>query len=62
MDCTSTEVETYTGHGEYNSADDDVQSKHFLAPLVQGVHAHDYNTYVGEQKYNQHHLKRSQKE
>ena len=29
-----TQVETHTGHGQYNSANDDVQSQHFSASLV----------------------------
>ena len=52
------EVETHTGHNQYSSGNDYVQSKHFSAPLVQGVHTHDYNTYLGGEKYNQYHLKR----
>jgi hypothetical protein len=54
----ATEFGTH-GHDEYNSGNDDVQSKHLSAPRVQGVHAHDYVTYIGGEKYNQHRLRKN---
>ena len=34
-------MKTHQGHGHDDNHNDDVQSKHLFAPLVQGKRAHD---------------------
>ena len=46
----SAEVKPYTDYDQYKSYNSDIQSKDFSAPPVQGVHAHDNDTYARGRK------------
>ena len=43
---TSTEIGTHTAHSDERNRKDEVESQDLSAPLVQGIHAHDYHNYI----------------